>query len=515
MKLFALLHACFSAAVAASSDGESEVSAEPGDIVLLPCFSSGSGAPSLTSWTGPGLGAAGGLRSSDPPGKRFAVLRDGSLNIATVSAADEGVYFCNTSFAGNVSYHGRVLLHVTPGLRNVSISVTPPSALLNGTFVTTSGSSVTFNCSESWAHSHLLTWSFRGSSSGDKLLSNSSSPWLAFTIADVQARDQGVYTCTCRSGDSQRMVESSAELLVYYAPDRHPECMWAPVLDSSHVQFHCSWFGAYPAPTLQWEDGHSVLASAEAESLSVTMNRSQLTSGQTVKCSGHHMAAKQEASCSFTLKLPYPSGDPMTTAVEGANVTLTCTESTSTPPANTTWRRGMRRDEIPPGAKYILSLEGPALRLTIVNLTTDDQGVYFCRSENPLGFQEQEVYLTVKKSSAVTGAIVGVFIAVLIVGSAGVIAKTAYSSRHRICLGAGFGQMEDEHGDVLSLVESDDDEIFQGSVPRLPPLANGSNTTLVQIHRIPSSDHEEAAGTSPRQLEDTAVTEEPADLVTF
>ncbi len=38
-------------------------------------------------------------------------------------------------------------------------------------------------------------------------------------------------------------------------------------------------------------------------------------------------------------------------------------------------------------------------------------------------------------SSAYTGAIIGIFIAALIVGSAAVIAKTVYSSRHRICLG--------------------------------------------------------------------------------
>lgn len=38
-------------------------------------------------------------------------------------------------------------------------------------------------------------------------------------------------------------------------------------------------------------------------------------------------------------------------------------------------------------------------------------------------------------SSAYTGVIIGIFIAVLIVGSSVVLAKTLYSSRHRICLG--------------------------------------------------------------------------------
>lgn len=39
----------------------------------------------------------------------------------------------------------------------------------------------------------------------------------------------------------------------------------------------------------------------------------------------------------------------------------------------------------------------------------------------------------------------------------------------------------------MNLVESDDEQIFQDAVPRLPPLTNGHQTTLVQIHRIPSS----------------------------
>lgn len=48
-------------------------------------------------------------------------------------------------------------------------------------------------------------------------------------------------------------------------------------------------------------------------------------------------------------------------------------------------------------------------------------------------------------------------------------------------------QVEEDRGDVLSLVESDDEQIFQDTVPRLPPITNGCHTTLVQIHRIPSS----------------------------
>lgn len=79
----------------------------------------------------------------------------------------------------------------------------------------------------------------------------------------------------------------------------------------------------------------------------------------------------------------------------GQTVTLTCTETTSVPPANTTWKKGLQQEDIPVGSKYSLS-DGPDFKLTIHNVSTDDEGVYFCRSENPLAVRELEVYLTVR-----------------------------------------------------------------------------------------------------------------------
>lgn len=170
-------------------------------------------------------------------------------------------------------------------------------------------------------------------------------------------------------------------------------------------------------------------------------------------------------------------------AQEGDSVTLTCTEAASTPPANTTWRKGLQQEDVMPGLKYTLSEEGPVLRLTVRNLSKDDEGVYFCRSENLLGVRELEVYLTVRSesggggpsprtrclsvsspqasgcagmlinplplpwlclltscfastaSSAYTGVIIGIFVAAVIVASPVVLAKSLHANRHRICLG--------------------------------------------------------------------------------
>lgn len=86
---------------------------------------------------------------------------------------------------------------------------------------------------------------------------------------------------------------------------------------------------------------------------------------------------------------------------KGDSITLTCTEDESVPPANTTWRKGLQQEDVVPGFKYALSEEGPVLRLTIRNASRDDQGVYFCHSENLLGVRELEVYLTVRSELGV------------------------------------------------------------------------------------------------------------------
>lgn len=97
-------------------------------------------------------------------------------------------------------------------------------------------------------------------------------------------------------------------------PDRHPECMWAPAQDPSQFQFDCTWFGAYPTPTLRWgededegEQGANwkgrVYSTEETDSLSLTLNRSMLSDGQTLRCMVKHLAlaSGKEKSCSFTL----------------------------------------------------------------------------------------------------------------------------------------------------------------------------------------------------------------------
>lgn len=93
-------------------------------------------------------------------------------------------------------------------------------------------------------------------------------------------------------------------------------------------------------------------------------------------------------------EMPFPTGDPLVAALEGSTITLSCTETNSLPSAKTVWKK---MDEIINNtSKYNVSKNGPTYKLTIVNVTKDDEGVYYCYSENPLGARELEVILTVR-----------------------------------------------------------------------------------------------------------------------
>lgn len=525
MSALAFLLLCFYTAVVSGDDfTDPVVTAAPGDVVILRCYNVGNVTATVTSWMKNGVAIVSGgpsapsdvsVSPSRTSESRLAVLHDGSLNILAVERGDEGTYLCASTLPGNNTFHARVRLQVVSGPDNVSILIDPGDVLTNGTHTVIKGSSVFFICSGDSYPSSELTLSFTGPMSSNKsLVSNTGKSLMEYRIDNIQPSAQGIYSCIARNHVSRQSVSKSAELLVYYASDRHAECTWAHF--STFVVFHCSWLGAYPAPKLIWIDGPTgqTLASNVTDKLALRINGSLLSEGQTLRCEVQHQALPKEddKSCNFMLKTPYPLGEPLATALDGTNITLKCSETTSTPPANTTWRRGLKQDLILNGSKYIVTEDGPLFKLTIINITKEDEGVYFCHSENPLGAKVLEVYLTVKSSSAYTGAVIGLFIAILIVGSAIIIAKTVYSSRHKICLG-GFGRME-EDGDVLSLVESDDEQIFQDTVPRLPPVSNGCQTTLVEIHRIPSTDHEETetVDDNPQQQDNTDKTE---DLVTF
>ncbi|XP_056602563.1 V-set and immunoglobulin domain-containing protein 10 [Triplophysa dalaica] len=469
---------------------------EKGENATLQCNQPSVNASALVyRWKKDGAVA---IQMTSVPSNHFSILNNGNLKISGLKYIDGGTYECESQTVGDRSWQtsSKVQLQIADGPTNVVIDIKPATALKNGKLYVKKGSDVLFNCSSKSQPAQNLTWLFEDSASNgavDKGFGNESS--LTFSISNIQPGDQGIYRCIAQNTLSMRTEKKNQELLVYYAPERHPECSWAPGNGPSDIVFICSWYGGYPAPTLEWHEvlKPSVIAkgptvnstSQETDRLEVNVNRFILEDSEEVKCVGSHVTGVQN-SCSFTLKIPYPLGDPMVTALGGTNVTLRCYEINSLPPAKTVWKRN--NTVINSTSKYTTSENNLTYTLTIINVTKDDEGIFTCYSENPLGARELDVYLTVKTTADSGGVVVGIFVSVLIIMIGIVVGMTVYSKRDRICIGLGFTSLSDDRGDVISLVDSDEEEIFHDVVPRLPQLTNRHATTLVEIHRRPSNE---------------------------
>ncbi|KAF4074245.1 hypothetical protein AMELA_G00237280 [Ameiurus melas] len=490
------------------TDDEVTVIRELGESIVLPCLNLPvNTTPSVTHWMKGSMVLATRNHSLPDSTKHvsthISILDNSSLSIAGLMTIDEEVYRCETEPRGPDVPHDVQLL-VTDGPKDMVVNVKPATFLSNGTWFVVEGTDVVFNCSSKSYPSQNLTWTFEDVTlKENKSRAFGKDPSLSFTIFNIRPEDQTNYTCLAENIVSKKAETRRLELLVYYAPEIHPDCIWhyGPQLDQ--VLFNCSWYGAYPSPTLtvileSKAGGEPILnVSEETENFELTLNRSMLYEGQKITCVGKHVAQTPgvDRSCTFTLVAPYPIGQPMVAALEGTNITLSCTESKSLPPAKTVWLRGKNQEPIVPGSKYVVVEQGPSLSLTIVNTTMDDQDVYFCWSENVVAFRALEVSLTIRSSADKSGAVVGVFISILILIAGFTVGYFLYTRRDRICLGFRFGRLNDDNMDVMTLIDSDEEDVFHDAVPRLPPLTNGHvpapATTLVEIHCIQSSDHED------------------------
>lgn len=493
----------------ALSDEVVSVIGDVGENVVLPCLDLPlNKTPSVTRWTKDKVVLATRNHSLHDSvthkETHISILDNSSLSVTGLMGIDEAVYECETELASET--HHEVQLQVTDGPKNMVVNVTTATSLANGTLFVVKGSTVLLNCSSTSYPSQNLTWTFEAVTQDVKenkswAFGNESS--LYFNINNIQPENQTNYMCLAQNIVSKKTVARGIQLLVYYVPEIHPNCLWHHGSRIDQVLFNCSWYGAYPFPTLtvlldsQADRKPKLNRSQETENFELTLNRSMLYDGQNITCVGKHVAQKpgDMRNCTFTLAAPYPMGQPMVAALEGTNITLACTESRSLPPAKMVWLRGVKQDPIVPSSKYIVVEDGPNLSLTVVNVTKDDQGVYFCWSENVLAAKELEVYLTIRSSAEKSGAMVGVFISFLILAAGITVGYFAYTHRDRICLGFRFGRLKDENVDVMNLIESDEEDVFHNAVPRLLQLTNGHAsapaTTLVEIHRVQSSDHED------------------------
>ncbi|NWV95890.1 VSI10 protein, partial [Machaerirhynchus nigripectus] len=386
-------------------------------------------------------------RVSFPPDVRFSLVDNSSLSITELRVQDEGNYTC------------REVLNKTDHEHRVQLLVAR-SVVEN--FLARAG------------------W-FQRSPEGHGVLILDQSPeslWLLnqHLCGSVCGRSSWERARTVRRSQVVAPPGSVSDHLLSLLldpPQATPKC-WAETSSSGlMLQLFCSWPGGYPHPTLHWrEEGQDlensswVISSTSSSDTHVeTLNSSHLSHRKVFKCVGSHVVKQEQPACTVEIKLPSLESEPPQTCFVGDNVTLTCRVTESTPAARLSWLRDITQPEveIQPGGRFLITQEGNVSQLTIRNCSQGtDGGCYVCKAQNPVGLRELFVCLTVKQPVN----IVGVVGAVVVLSLLAVLTVTGVVLYYNplLCLRACSAVPRNaDSGDVLVLVDSEDDEEGKGS----------------------------------------------------
>ncbi|NWW30575.1 VSI10 protein, partial [Panurus biarmicus] len=384
-------------------------------------------------------------RVSFPPDVRFSLVDNSSLSIKELRVQDEGNYTC------------REVLNKTDHEHRVQLLVARfgSSLILPRAGTQEAGTACSFCLDQSpeslWLLNQHVCASVCGRSSWDR----------ARTVPCSQVMTHPA------------SVSDHVLSLLIDPPQATPKC-WAETSSSGlMLQLFCSWPGGYPHPTLHWrEEGQDlensswVISSTSSSDTHVeTLNSSHLSHRKVFKCVGSHVVKQEQPACTVEIKLPSLETEPPQTCFVGDNVTLTCRVTESTPAARLSWLRDISQPEveIQPGGRFLIAQEGNVSRLTIRNCSQGtDGGCYVCKAQNPVGLRELFVCLTVKQPVN----IVGVVGAVVVLSVLAVLTITGVVLYYNplLCLRVCFAVPRNaDSGDILVLVDSEDDEEGKGS----------------------------------------------------
>ncbi|NWY37931.1 VSI10 protein, partial [Sylvia atricapilla] len=408
-------------------------------------------------------------RVSFPPDVRFSLVDNSSLSITELRVQDEGNYTCR-EVLNKTDHEHRVQLLVAIQAGKCSSQVILPASARAPLFCPDAScipweqplqiSKEHRSCA--WCHSWSLQDWEQGKSVAFPILT------LCTPLAPSFLAVLPMYETCLPSGVSDHVLS-----LLIDPPQATPKC-WAETSSSGlMLQLFCSWPGGYPHPTLHWrEEGQDlensswVISSTSSSDTHVeTLNSSHLAHRKVFKCVGSHVVKQEQPACTVEIKLPSLESEPPQTCFVGDNVTLTCRVTESTPAARLSWLRDITQPEveIQPGGRFLIAQEGNVSRLTIQNCSQGtDSGCYVCKAQNPVGLRELFVCLTVKQPVNIVG-VVGAVVVVSILAVLTVTGVVLYYNP-LLCLRACSAVPRNaDSGDVLVLVDSEDDEEGKGS----------------------------------------------------
>ncbi|XP_037399209.1 B-cell receptor CD22-like [Pygocentrus nattereri] len=316
-------------------------------------------------------------------------------SIPNIRSEDSGEYTCQSQ-----NHHGErrstaVQINVLYPPKRVSVSISPSADIVEG-------SSVTLTCrSDGNPPVKIFSW-FKGPTSvGEGKI---------YSIPNIRSEDSGEYTCQSQNHHGERR-STAVQINLLYPPKRVSVSISPSreIVEGSSVTLTCSSDGSPPVKIFSWFKGSTSVG--EGKTYSIPNIRSEDSGEYTCQSQNDH---GERRSTAVQINVLYPpkrvsvSISPSREIVEGSSVTLTCSSDGSPPVKIFSWFKGSTScssDGNPPVKIYTWFKEGETSPVgsgqsySIINITADHTGLYYCEAQNDHGALNGTVMVTVKSQS--------------------------------------------------------------------------------------------------------------------
>ncbi|XP_036412899.1 B-cell receptor CD22-like [Colossoma macropomum] len=325
---------------------------------------------------------------ANPPVKNYtwfkgstSVEEGKSHNIPKIRSEDSGEYTCQSRNEHGERNSNAVQINVTYPPKNVSVSISPSGEIVEG-------SSVNLTCSSD-ANPPVknYTW-FKGSTSVGKEKN--------YSIPNIRSEDSGEYTCQSRNDHGERR-STAVQINVTYPP-KNISVSISPsgdIVEGSSVTLTCSSDANPPVKIYTWFKGSTSVG--EGKTYSIPNIRSEDSGEYTCQGRNEHGERNSTAvqiNVAYSPKNVSVSISPSGEIVEGSSVNLTCSSDANPPVKIYTWFKEGGTSPVGSGQNY-----------SIINITADHTGLYYCEAQNDLAalngtVMDDVLYTTITHSTS-------------------------------------------------------------------------------------------------------------------
>ncbi|KAL7852104.1 hypothetical protein SRHO_G00178890 [Serrasalmus rhombeus] len=194
-------------------------------------------------------------------------------------------------------------------------------------------------------------------------------------LQTVSSEDAGSYSCAV--GGSQHLRSTAHSLRVRYPP-KNVSVSISPsgeIVEGGSVTLTCSSDGNPPVKIYTWFKGSTPVG--EGKTYSISNMRSEHSGEYTCQSRNDHGERRSTAvqiNVLYHPKTASVSTNPSGEIVEGSSVTLTCSSDGNPPVKIYTWFKEGGTSSVGSGQNY-----------SIINITADHTGLYYCVAQNDHG----------------------------------------------------------------------------------------------------------------------------------